>query len=208
MPTMSNVDINDLSLAQEVCEVDGQVSSKDFFQPPIPDDGTYDAVLHLGDRGAVIGRQKDKATGQKTGGGFVNVHVQAKILNDQGQESMSCFDNLTTVLMGGMSRLHAVMDLAGSPLPNRATFEEIRDAAVQWLAQNPRVKITTQWLAEINRGTKDKADYATLAKGQRRFPPVIGDDGQPTGKYEREVTDPKTGDLVSAQVKVTKYDRP
>jgi len=209
MPTMSNVDINDLSLLQEVVEVDGQARSEEFFQPPIPDDGEHEAILHLGDRGVTIGRQKDKASGQKTGVGFVNVHVQAKILNDQGQEGMSVFDNLTTIIMGGLSRLHATMDMAGSRLPDRATLEEIRELATTWLAQNPRVRITTQWLAEVNRGSKEKPDYAVIAKGQRRFPPIVDEETQlPTGKYSRDVTDPKTGDLVSAQVKVVKYARP
>lgn len=195
-------DINDLDLLNEVVEV-GEGDAEEFFQAPLPDDGEHVAVLHLGDRGVTIARQRNKQTGDRTGAGFVNVHLVARILSSSGEEGIAVFDNPTSIVMqSGMSKLHAILDIVGSPAPHRSTLQELKEHVEAVLAQSPQVGIVTQWEAQINRGTKDSPNYVTLLKGQKRFP--FNDD---TNKWSPDVEDPETSEMIRAQARILRYKR-
>ena len=196
-------DINDLSLMSEPVEVDGSITGEDFFQPPIPDDGDHLARLTLGDRGIKASRQKDKSTGQKSGKGFLMVHLAVELLDDSGNKVGVIFDNPTSIVMESVntSKLHAILDACGNPAPARATLGELLAHTEATLAQSPQVEVTTQWEARYNKGTDTDPDYKTLLKGQKKFPP------KPDGGYERIVMDPETGERVTAQAVIRKYKR-
>lgn len=210
---MATPDLNDLALLDEVVEIDGSASSEEFFNPPLPDDGEHEVILKLGNRGIKIDRQwEGKGTARKrTGAGFLNVHLQLVATGDSGGEGPTiAFDNLSSIVMqnAGTSRLHAAMDLAGFPLPPRATLAELKDSVEKAIAQNPKVIVTTRWRAQVNRGTKDAADYEDVLKGQKNFPPKTDEAGNVIeGKFDPEVTDPKSGQTVRAQVEVIKYGK-
>lgn len=200
-------DINSLDLLNEVVEVTSTASAEDFFAPPIPEDGDHTAVLHLGDRGIKVDKQRESKNGPKTGPAYLNVHMQAKILSDSGEEGLSVFDSLTSIVMqsAGTSRLHAVLAVAADPAPARCSLGELKDHVEKFLAQGPQVGVTTQWEAQVNDGTAERPDYRTVVKGMRKFPPMLDESGNPTGKYNPEIVDPKTGQKVRAQARITKY---
>ncbi len=202
-------DLNDLSLLEEVIEVDGSASSEEFFQPKLADDGEHRVMLKLGNRGVQVMRQFNKDSKKRDGAGFLNVHLQLVEMGDNGSEGPTVgFDNLTSIVMpnAGTSRLHAAMDLAGFPLPLRASIGELKQSVEAAIAQNPVATVTTQWRAQINRGTKEKPDYEDVVKGQKNFPPKIDNEGNTIpGKFDPEVTDPKSGTSVRANVNVIKY---
>lgn len=201
---MALPDINDLDLLSEPVEVDGSIPAEDFFSVPLPDDGDHIAVLSLGDRGVKPARQRDKNTGQQTGAAFLNVHVVAKLQNDDGTEGLTVFDNPTSIVMqNGQSKLHAILAICGAEVPPRTDLGNLKQITENTLAQKPRVKIYTQWEASIDRGA---GKWDTVLKGQKRFPPLYDDDGNAIpGKYNPEVEDPKTGIKVRAQVRVLRY---
>jgi len=205
---MPNVDINDLALLEEQVEVTSGANPEDFFSIALPDDGTHTAVLHLGDRGISVGRQR-ASDGQKTGAAFLNVHLQARILGEDRKEGLSVFDNPTSIVMqsAGTSKLHVILDLLGSSAPSPCSLGELKSHVEQVLAQSPQIGITTVWEAQVNRGSKEKPDYQTVAKGQKRFPSVLDSEGNPTGKFTPEVQDPRSGEIVKAQVRISKYSR-
>lgn len=208
---MAGHDINDLALLQEVCEVDSNVDSAEFFNPPLPDDGEHQVIFKLGDRGVKADRQwEGKGAGRKkTGPAYLGVHLQLKALNAHGGEGGTvAFDQLTTLVMpnAGTSRAHAAFDLAGFKLTER-TLGGLKDEIERACAQGPKAIVTTRWEAQVNRGTKDAPDYETICVGQKKFPPVLDSQGNETGKYNPEVTDPKSGQVVRAQVRVVKYGR-
>jgi hypothetical protein len=196
---------------QEVVEVDGSASSEAFFNPPLPDDGEHLVVLKLGNRGVQVKRQYDKNSKRNDGPGFLNVHLQlVSILDTGGEGPTIAFDNLTSIVMQsvGTSRLHAAMDLAGFPLTSPAPLGTLKDEVERAIAQHPKVTVTTRWLAQINRGTKDSPDWEDVVKGQKNFPPKLDGNGNVIpGKFDPEVTDPKSGTSVRAQVNVVKYGR-
>lgn len=204
-------DINDLSLLNEVVEVDGQASSEEFFNPPLPDDGEHQVVMRLGNNGIRANRSwEGKGSARKrTGPAFLDVHVQLKAVGDNGAEGPTIgFDHLTSLVMqsAGTSRLHAAMDQFGFPLPSRASLGEIKAAVETAIAQNPQGVVVTQWEAQVNAGTKDSPDYQTVLKGQKNFPQNgTAPDGKV--KYSPEVTDPKSGQVVRAQVNIVRYGR-
>lgn len=202
-------DINSLDLLNEVVEVTSTASAEEFFAPPIPEDGDHKAVLHLGDRGIKVDKQREGKNGPKTGPAYLNVHNQAKILSDSGEEGLSVFDSLTSIVMqsAGTSRLHAVLEVAGDPAPARCSLGELKAHTEAFYAQSAQfpVGITTQWEAQVNDGTQTDPKYRTVLKGMKKFPPVLDDQGNPTGKYNPEVEDPKTGQKVRAQARIIKY---
>jgi hypothetical protein len=198
-------DINQLDLLNEVVEVEGGASSEEFFQPPLPDDGEHLAILRLGDRGIKVDRQRSDSknkSSDRTGPAFLNVHLQVKLLDAAGNETLSVFDNLSSVVMqsAGTSRLHAVLDLAGFAAPGRMTLGELKTLTETALAQNPRVKVYTQWEAqtEVPPGSKT---YVTVLKGQKKFPTTDA------GKFDPDVIDPKSGQACRAQARIIKYAR-
>ena len=200
-------DINLLDLADEVIEVSSDATPEEFFAPPLPDDGDHNAHLYLGDRGVKIERQRDKATGDKTGPAYVGAHIQAKLLDDQGEEKLSCFDQITSVVMEGVgtSRLHMMLKLGGVDVPSRTTFGELADLTRNALSQPFLIGVTTRWEAQEDMGN---GRYETVLRGQKRFPPILDENGAPTGRYNPEVTNPKTGTKVRAQAKIIRYGRP
>jgi hypothetical protein len=202
-------DVNNLDLLGENVEVSGDASSEDFFTIKLPDDGKHTAVLHLGDKGVKADRQRNKTNGAKDGAAYLNVHLQARILNEDGSEGSSVFDTPTSIVMQSTktSKLHAVLDLAGNPAPNECNLGQLKEHTELALAQSPKVVIETQWEASVNDGTKDKPNYRIIVNGQKKFPPVLDADGNPTGKYQQEITDPKSGQVVNAQVRVRRYFR-
>lgn len=199
-------DINDLDLRNEMLpDVDGNADPEEFFRVPILPDGKHVGVMVKGDKGVKINKQKDKDTGQRTGPIYVVAHVQLKSEDDDG----SVFDYLTSLIFRGNSSLHAALALAGHEIPSRGvTAAQAVEAVEAALAQSPRVGFVTEWEAQVNDGTKDAPDYRTVLKGMKKFPPVLDDAGQPTGKYSPEVTDPKSGQPATAQARVKSYFKP
>lgn len=211
MSSSPAVDINNLDLMNEVIEVDGSASSEEFFNPPLPDDGEHEVIMALGNRGVKADRQWEGSgkSRKRTGAGFLNIHLQLKGVKANGEEAGTvAFDQLTTIVMesAGTSRAHAAFDLAGARLIERTLgglMQEINLA----IAQKPHVKIVTRWEAQVNRGTKEDPDWENVCVGQKNFPPMLDGDGNETGRKNPEVTDPKSGNVVRAQVRVTKYAR-
>lgn len=208
---MTTADLNDLSLMQEVIEVDGAANPEEFFNPPLADDGDHTVILRLGNTGIRVMRQQQKGdTGQtRTGPGFLDVHLQLKEVKASGGEGATvAFDHINTVVMessvGRTTRAHMVFAVAGFPLTEKS-LGGLKDEMERAVAQNPQAVVTTRWEAQVNRGTKDKVDWQTVLVGQKNFPRLLDAQGNETGRFNPEVTDPKTGQVVRAQVRVTKY---
>lgn len=212
-PTEASTDINQLDLMNEVVEVDSNADSAEFFNPPLADDGEHEVILALGNRGVKADRQwegQGKAR-KRTGKGFLNVHLQLKGVKANGEEAGTvAFDNLSTVAMetpsGVTTRVHAAFDLAGAKLSER-TLGGLKQEIELAIAQKPHVKVTTRWEAQVNTGTKEAPEYVTICSGQKNFPKVLDADGNETGRFDPEVTDPKSGQTARAQVRVVKYAR-
>ncbi len=205
--------INDLELLNEPVEVDGSVNSEEFFRPPLPDDGDHLAVLKLGDRGIKVDRQREGDSRTKTGKPFLQVHLAEELIDDSGNKIGVVFDQVTSVLMPntGTTKLHAILDLCGDPAPARSTLGDLLTHTEAVIAQAPTVVVGTQWEARGEdtsqpEGSKDR--YYTILKGQKKFPAVLDESGEPTGKYDPEIDDPKhPGEKVRAQVRVVRYKR-
>lgn len=210
--TSTAPDINDLSLLNEPVEgLDPNARSEDFFKVSLPDDGDHLCVMTLGNDGVTHDRQRDKSSADKTGSVYIKAHVALKIQDPSDPaDGMMLFDRLTSIVFSskGTSALHAVMDVAGFPLGAQLTKGEIIEAVKVALAQSPRVKVTSQWEAQVEDQTKIKGSkdrYRTVVKGQARMPKVLDDAGNETGHYAQEVHEPGTGLLATAQARVIRY---
>jgi len=203
---MAAVDINDTDLLRQEVETDAGADPKRFFSPPMLDDGEYDAILELGDRGITVTQQKDKTSGEKTGPAFLTVHLHAITVDAGGNQGLGVFDNPTSIVMQsqGMSKLVAILTLAGADVPGKCTLADLKSLTETTLAQTPRVKITTRWEAQVK---LTDGTYQTIRTGQKNFPPEFNPDGSPNGRYNSEVTDPKSGLAATAQVRITKYGK-
>lgn len=204
---MSKPDVNSLELLDTVVEVDESMNPEDFFIPTLPDDGKHQARLYLGDKGITVGQQRPKTEGGPAGPAYLNVPVVAKIIDPlTGTETLTVFDNPTSIVMqNGMSKLHALLGLVGQKAPGRATLAELKNHTEAVLESHPTVSIYTQWEAQIERS---KGEYETLARGQKRFPPIFDTDGNATERFKPEIEDKKTGASVPARVRIQKYEAP
>jgi hypothetical protein len=197
-------DINETDLLRQEVETDSSADPNKFFAPPLLDDGEYDAVLEVGDRGITVTQQKDKSTQQKTGPAFLTIHLHAKTVDAAGNAGLGAFDNPTSIVMQsqGTSKLAVILQLIGVNIPGRCSLGELKELAERALAQSPRIKITTRWEAQVKLAD---GTYQTVRTGQRNFPPELDGEGKPTGRYSPEVTDPKSGLSATAQVRIQKY---
>ena len=205
-------DINDLALLNEPVQgLDPNAQAEDFFKQSLMDDGDHQAVLTLGQDNVSHDRQRDKSTGEKTGDVYIKAHLMAKI-DDPGDASngMVAFDRVTSIVFGskGTSALHAVMAMAGAAIPPALTKGEIIEFVKRELSTPRRITITTEWEAQVEDQSKAKGSrdrYKVVLTGQKRFPKLLGPDGQETGKHDPEgVVDPVLG-KASTQVRIIRY---
>ena len=207
---MAAPDINALELANEVIDVGDESRAEDFYRLTLPDDGEHLATLSLGQDGVSTRRQKDKSTGSRTGAAFVMAHIAAKIDSANGHPGMTAFDRPTSIVFEskGTSALQAMMTQIDAPIPRGIAAPQVEDHIKVTMAQAPRVKVTTRWVAQYEdtskpEGSKDR--YVEVRKGQANFPPILDDQGQPTGRYETEFVDPKSGKECTTQARIVKY---
>jgi hypothetical protein len=215
-------DINSLDLLNEPVEV-GDVSGEDFFSVPLPDDGDHLARLTLGDRGVTVGQQKNKETGQKDGAAFLNVHVAAELLKDDGSKAGVLFDNPTSIAMDrdgqAVSKLAAILSVLDQPATACRTLGNLKLHTETTLAQGLKSVVVSRWEASakaesteevsnaiaagyVKAGKLHVGEYYTFLKGQKKFPEREDGNG-----YEPEVTNPITGEVVRAQAKIVRYKR-
>jgi len=212
MSDETNVDINELGLLTQECEVD-DVNPEVFFSPQLADDGEHLVTLNLGQRGIKAERQRSGKGGAKTGPPYLGVSLQFKAVKDNGEEGGTVgFDDINTIPMdtntGKTTRVHMVMAVAGHPIPLRGQLGDWKSAIEQALAQKPQVKVTTKWEAQVkiasaaqaSRYGKAIGEYATVCSGQGNFPP-LGDNGA----HDPEVTEPVSGDKIRARARIVKY---
>jgi hypothetical protein len=215
---MNEIDINDPSLVNEPVEVD-EGSGEDFFQVPLPDDGSHLVVCELGNDGIKVGQQ----TPEKGGRYFLTAHLALTLIDEGGNRQGMVFDRPNSVVMERngkrSSRLHALLDLVGAQTGSGQSLPAFHETVEQTFAQNPQVLATTQWQASAKAESEQEVEaavaakyakegklragnYYTFLKGQRKFPPL--DNGQ---GFNPEVTNPITGETVRAQAVVTGYRR-
>jgi hypothetical protein len=205
---MVGPDINEISNGS-VISVDDNFDPVAFFRPALLDDGWHLGVLKLGDRGIKVERQKD-SSGDRTGPEYVMAHIQVRSVDESGKEGPSAFDTATSIRLAGGSRLHAILALAGDPAPKETTPEDLKAHCESFFAQPQQIAFKSQWEAQVNDGSKERPKYRTIARGQRKFPKLVDQaTGEPTGKYDPEIQDPKNPEtVVRAQVNVVEYNYP
>lgn len=209
----AEIDINDLSLQDEVVEVD-KVSGEDFLGFKLPDDKRYPASFAFGQDKIKVGTRGD-------GSHFLNVHIAASLQDEYGRPAGVVFDRLNSVVYENRegkksSRLHATLDILGTEVPPGTKLPELYSLVEQTFAASPSGEVETQWQAsakaeseeEVEKAVaagyakKDKlkvGNYYTFLKGQRKFPP------KESGGFSPRVLNPITGVEVEAQVVIRNY---
>jgi hypothetical protein len=193
------VDLNDLQLADE--QVDMNADADAFAGPPPPLDGDYRAKLSIGKRGAIQGKDKNKAL-------FYMVHTQAKIIAGDF-ENRVVFDNPSTMVMqsSGTSRIGGIMKALGEPVGGRVGILDLTRRYAEKLTGEPEVTITTQWSAYCgdcktdydNSGGKRGKKGGIVLRAMKRFP----ENGNGTHRHQLEC--PICGSMVTANAEIVAY---
>lgn len=209
-------DINDLSLLSEIIEVDGEIPA-DWFKLELPDDGDYNARIKMTTRGIEILREKTEAERKAkvkdgTGPGYLAVHAMFTILDPNGQETrLSAFKDFFDTRIEERkgvrtSPVHAAFALAGFPLHSAKNLADLKQAIEVALAQNPVVGIRVRQSAQGKvTGAGGKVSYEMVFSSQKAMPPILDENGNPTGRHETEGIDPKSGQAWKAQARVTEF---
>ncbi len=194
------VDLNDLSLADEEISVDADADA--FAGPPPPDDGDHLVKLSLGKRKVTMGKAK-------TGDNFFMVDINAKVVAGPF-ENRILFDNASTMVMqnSGTCRIAGVLKALGEQVPSRTTKKDIARSLVDKLAGEPQSTVTSQWTAfcqsckddfEQSHGKRGKKNGIML-RGQRNFPSNGSDHG-----HKHQVECVQCGSLLSARAEIVAY---
>lgn len=193
------VDINDLQLADEQVDVNGDADA--FAGPPPPDDGDHRAKLSLGKRAVTSGKSKN-------GGLFYMVDVNAKIIAG-AFENRILFDNASTMVMQntGTSRMAGIMKALGETISGRTSIVELTRNFVAKLTGEPEVIVQSQWTAycqdcnEENKNSNGKRGKkgGVVLRGQKRFP----ENGDKS--HRAQVECPNCGSLLNARAEIVAY---
>lgn len=193
------VDINDLQLADEQVDIDGDADA--FAGPPPPDDGDHLVKLSVGKRAVTSGKDK-------RGRVFYMVDTNAKIVAGDF-ENRILFDNVSTMVMdsSGTSRMAGVLKALGQPVGGRTSVVELTRSYVNTLTGEPQTTAQTQWTAycadckqesDTSGGKRGKKNGIVL-RGQKRFPQDAN------GGHRHQVECPNCGSMLSARAEIVAY---
>src|SRR5258708_2386414 len=152
------VDLNDLQLADEQVDINGDADA--FAGPPPPDDGDHRAKLSMGPQKVLGGKDKN-------GKPFYMVSTQAKITVGPW-ENRIVFDNPSSMVMQntGTSRIAGILKATGNPVSGRVSTLEVVRKYADVLVGEPESIIQTQWTAYC----KDCQDEAKAGNGRSKAP--------------------------------------
>lgn len=179
------VDINDLSLADEEISVNSDADA--FAGPPPPNDGDHLVKLSLGKRKVVMGKARN-------GENYFMADVNARVITGPYENRMM-FDNASTMIMqgSGTCRAAGILKALRESVPMRTTKKELMKALVDRLAGEPQCTVTSQWEAYCSDCEK------TVLRSEKRFP----SDGN--GGHRHQIECSKCGSLLTAQAKIVAY---
>jgi len=195
MSDLTQVDLNNLDIVEEE-SIEGFNPEAEFYTTPNPpDDGVHLAVLSISDRKAGV----FSGTG-KDGKPYFMIFPRAQIVEPGTRnDNLYVSDVASTMVMpNGSCKVAAILKALGQESIPRGAGAMIK-ALHNLLLGNPQVKITTRWEAQPRDPGADGKRRKPIIKGQNRFPP------KPDGTHNPIVKDPETGEEVSAQAVVTKY---
>jgi len=193
------VDINDLQLADEQVDIDGDADA--FAGPPPPHDGDHRVKLSVGKRAVSGGKDK-------RGRPFYMVDTNAKIIVGDF-EGRILFDNVSTMVMdsSGTSRMAGVLKALGEPVGGRTSIVELSRAFVNKLTASPKSSYSRNWTAycadckadfDSSNGKRGKKNGIVL-RGEKRFPQDAN------GGHRHQVECPNCGSMLSARAEVVAY---
>jgi len=191
------VDLSDDSLGDVV--ISGFSADADpFAQPAPPDDGQHIVKLSF------FEADPSKRWKRQDGGHF-SAKVICTIIEGEPFAGRKMFDYMvsTKINQSGSTRAAGIIRALGErPLGSH------KDQARQLnhlIEQSPMCRVTTMW--HLRQSIQEDGKYTTVfeKKGQKNFPPLVGDDGLDTGKKQHILTSSYDGDQVVAQADVMSY---
>jgi hypothetical protein len=189
------VDINDLSLANEEVEVNSEADA--FAGPPPPDDGDHRAKLKLGQRKVTAGKTKQ-------GLPYFMVHIEAT-LNEPGQrfDGAKVFDSASSMVMqsSGTCRIAGILRQGlKETVPSRIGSRDLTKMLVDRLAGEPDTIVKTQWTAYCGDCKESgKSKRGIVLRAQSRFPQ------NPDGTHRHQLECPNCGSLLTARAEIVEY---
>jgi hypothetical protein len=194
------IDLENFVLAEdEAVDLDTQTDSFTFPAPPA--DGQYLVALEI-DQTKGIELKKIKKEGANKDRPYLNANLIAKIIDpDGGLDGVPLFDNANTIIGRNRTcRVGGILLALGIELPASTTQKQLMELLRDALAVKPSVYVTTRWEGYSKILTK------TVCKGQRAFPPKVDENGEPIdGEFQHTFV--QDGEEISAQAKITRYDR-
>src|SRR4029077_18153767 len=198
------VDINDLQLADEQVDINGDADA--FAGPPPPPDADYTVKLKVGKRAVTGGKDKK-------GRPFYMVDTNATIIVGPF-ENRILFDNASTMVMdsSGTSRMAGILKALGEPVGGRTSIVELTRQYVNKLTGEPAVVAQTQWTAycadcksdfESSNGKRGKKNGIVL-RGEKRFPQNAAN-GDGTQSHRHQVECPNCGSRRRARAEIIAY---
>lgn len=193
MSDLKAVDLNDLALEDEALLLDPDADA--FQGPPPPPDGIHLVKLALFRRN---GESPFQAGKDKHGRPYIMASVVGTLIAEgRSWNNQKVFDRVSTVILGtsGTCRMAGVLKALGIPVPATTTMKGLAQMFENALEGEPLIGIETQWQCRSQRGDT----WETILRGMKKFPQ------RQDGGHQHIITDPETGELVTAQANVLRY---
>lgn len=187
------IDLNDLALEDEALQLDPDADA--FQGPPPPPDGVHLVKLSLFRRN---GESPFQAGRDRRGRPYIMAAVVGTLVAEgKPWNNQKVFDRVSTVIFqsSGTCRMAGALKALGISVPATTSTKQLAQLLENALEGEPLVGVETRWEA---RAQHDET-WVTVAKGMKRFPM------RQDGSYQHIITDPDTGELVTAQATVVRY---
>lgn len=194
-------DLNDPRLAnpEEFDSYDINPDGDAFAPPPPVPDGSYDVTVAI-QNGKII--RNVVKSGPNKGKPFLAADLELTVVDPGGEfDGRKIFSSVTSLVRqaSNTSAVAGLLKALGVEVPSRTNDGALFLELASVVATEPTVRVRTKWRASA----KDAdGNYQTIKNGMRSFP-ALDDEGT---KFNHLVTDPLTGEQVSARAEVLRYD--
>lgn len=207
-PEKVSLDNLDASMVQEKIEINTDANPMEA--PPPPDDGIHRVKLVLDTTSWERSETKPNKEGTK------RAYLKCKfygVIQAEGtpNNNKRLFGQVNTLVYEGKNEMAYILlqALGGKNNPSAVeavkkleNYIELAQAFQQVLAGEPIVRVSSEWVAQYNKGTKEKPEYATAKSGQKNFPLI--DPKDPSKGHSPKINVTGVGE-VSAKAQIKDY---
>jgi len=195
------IDLNMMEQEDELLSIDPNADA--FAMPAPPPDGEYVMRMTINKNNSPTGFVGGK---DKNDRAYISADFLLTVVKEGSDlNGRTVFDNASTMVMqsSGTCKMAGILKQAlKQDVPRNIGRQELARKFQAALVGEPLIGVEIQWQA---RSQQADGKYKTIARGMKKFPPRVDDEGNPTGDFHAYVKDPNTQEEVQARAVPIRY---